>query len=103
MGSITIYDTLYIMNNRYIDRLRKLRWTINRYIEVYKGFDSCLKKELLERANVDLDFVSDEVVSCIHHTSRCYTRTQLVHFNKLYKQYKLSDKYSSPTAYANEY
>ena len=91
------------MNNRYIDRLRELRWTINRYIQVYKGFDSCLKKELLERANRDLDYVSDEVVSIVNDTSHCYTRNQLVHFNKLYKQYKLSDKYSSPTVNANEY
>ena len=91
------------MNNRYIERLRKLRLTIYRYIQVYKGFDSCLKKELLEDAGMHLDFIDDEITCIIHNTSRCYTRNQLVEFNKLYKQYKLSDEYSSPTAYANEY
>ena len=91
------------MNNRYIARLRKLRWTINRYIQVFKGLDSCLKKELLEQAYRDLTFIDDEITCIIHNTSRCYTRNQLVEFNRLYNQYKLSDEYSSPTAYANEY
>ena len=91
------------MNNRYIERLRKLRLTIYRYIQVYKGFDSCLKKEVLEDATRDLDFIDDEITCIIHNTSRCYTRNQLVEFNRLYNQYKLSDEYSSPTAYASEY
>ena len=88
------------MNNRYIGRLRKLRWTINRWIQVYKV---TAHPSHLEQANRDLDFIDDEISCIIDNTSRCYTRNQLVEFNKLYKLYKAEDEYSSPTAYANEY
>ena len=88
------------MNNRYIDRLRKLRWTINRWIQVYKV---TAHPSHLEQANRDLDFIDDEISCIIDNTSRCYTRNQLVEFNKLYKLYKAEDEYSSPTAYTNEY
>jgi hypothetical protein len=88
------------MNNRYIDRLRKLSWTINRWIQVYKV---TARPDQIEQANRDFIFIADEISCIIDNTSRCYTRNQLVEFNKLYNQYKLSDEYSSPTAYANEY
>ena len=87
------------INNKYIGRLRKLRWTINRWIQVYKQ----TRPNHLSQAYRDLTFIEDEITCIIHNTSRCYTRNQLVEFNKLYKLYKAEDEYSSPTAYANEY
>ena len=87
------------VNNRYIGRLRKLRWTINRWIQIYKQ----TRPNHLDQANRDLDFIDDEISCIIDNTSRSYTRNQLVEFNRLYNQYKHTDEYSSPTAYAEQY
>ena len=94
-----------MQENRYLRRLNKLRWTINRWLQVYKGLDSSFKKGLIDQATRDLDFVSEEILQCKSDpfTEHRYTRNQLLEFNKLYTLYKLSDEYSSPTAYASEY
>ena len=90
-----------MQENRYLRRLNKLSWTINRWIQIYKA----TRPNHLSDANRDLDFVNEEVLQCKSDpfTEHRYTRNQLLEFNKLYNQYKLSDEYSSPTAYASEY
>jgi len=82
-------------------RLKQLRWTINRWIQVNKGSYGRHRYSGLDRAFKHIKHVEHLIAN--HNTQSCYTRNQLMELNRLYKQYKLSDEYSSPTAYASEY
>lgn len=87
--------------NRYLKRLQQLRWTINRWIQIYKQ----TRPNHLPKANEDLTYIEDEISRCVCDidTKYRYTRQELLEFNRLYTLYKHTDEYSSPTAYASEY